>query len=76
MNDLSNIIPQTYPAWQHCITVECGIPLTPAFIQTRLKVYTDQNNEENRRFRKLYGDAHTQNILRWLQQAQTELDHS
>jgi hypothetical protein len=73
MNDFSNSIPQTYPAWRHCITVDCGIPLTLAFIEARLAVYSDQNNIENHRFRKLYGFTHRDNVLRWLQQARQEL---
>ncbi|WP_238704527.1 hypothetical protein [Pseudomonas nabeulensis] len=30
------VFPQTYEQWRHCITVECGIALTPAFIAQRL----------------------------------------
>lgn len=73
MSDFSNPIPQTYAAWRHCITVDCGIPLTLAFIEARLAVYTDENNLENHRFRKLYGDTHRQNVQRWLQQARQEI---
>ena len=73
MSDFSNPIPQSYPAWLHCITVDCGIPLTLAFIDTRLAVFMDELNTENHHFRKLYGDAHKQNVLRWLQQAKAEL---
>jgi hypothetical protein len=26
------MIPRTYAQWRHCITVECGIPLSADFI--------------------------------------------
>ena len=31
-----NYIPQTYDEWEHCITVKCGIPLTPAYVAGRI----------------------------------------
>ncbi|MFI3136439.1 MAG: hypothetical protein QX197_06630 [Methylococcaceae bacterium] len=36
MNDFSNPMPQSYAAWRHCITIDCGIPLTLAFIEAHL----------------------------------------
>lgn len=32
------MIPKTYQQWYRCITEECGIPLTQAFIASRLAV--------------------------------------
>jgi threonine dehydrogenase-like Zn-dependent dehydrogenase len=29
------MIPKTYAQWRHCITVECGIPLSADFIAQR-----------------------------------------
>lgn len=73
MNNTSEIIPTRYESWRHCITVECGIPLTHTFINERIAVFTDPNNLESARFRKLYGDKHWQNIIQWYRLAQTEL---
>lgn len=28
-------IPRNYEQWRHCITVECGIALTPTFLSER-----------------------------------------
>lgn len=64
-----NMIPQTYAQWRHCITVECGIPLTHDFIIARLAVWHDSGSEETRRFVRLYGEAHRQAIIRWFEQA-------
>lgn len=41
--------PETYEQWRHCITVECGIPLTPEFVARRLSVWLDESCEETER---------------------------
>ncbi len=62
-------IPETYEQWHHCITVECGIPLTPEFVAQRLKVWKDENLEETARFRRLYGDAHWRQVIGWFERS-------
>ncbi|AGZ30165.1 hypothetical protein [Burkholderia pseudomallei] len=57
------LIPQTYEQWRHCITVECGLPLTATFIAQRLAVWHDAQSEETARFRRLYGAPHWQAVL-------------
>ena len=52
------MIPQTYDQWRYCITVECGMALTAAFIAQRLTVWRDAQAEETLRFRRLHGDEH------------------
>lgn len=69
-------IPDSYAAWKHCITVECGIPLTPDFIKQRLSVWQNPKLEETQRFRRSYGDAHWQQVVGWFQQALAEYDPS
>jgi len=63
-------VPQTFEQWHHCITVDCGLTLTPTFIKERLTVWRDDNADETQRFRRLYGDAHWQAVLGWFEQAQ------
>jgi len=70
---VADAIPQTYAAWRHCITVECGIPLEMAYVDSRLAILSIPESEETRRFRKLYGDTHWQNVLAWFQQARHDL---
>ena len=65
------IIPTNFPEWKHCITVECNIPLSTDFIESRL-TSLNTDSESTRQFIKLYGERHLQNILRWLQQARDE----
>ena len=70
---MSNPIPQSYEEWQHCITVECGIPLTPAFIAKRLTVWRNEEAQETKRFRHLYGDAHWRAVIGRFEQAEREV---
>lgn len=66
------VIPQTYAQWRHCITVECGLVLDPAFIGQRLLVWRNEGAQETERFRRLYGDAHWQRVIQWFEQAAAE----
>ena len=40
------MIPHTYDQWRHCITVECGLALTPVSIAERLAVWRNAQSEE------------------------------
>lgn len=55
---MNSPFPENYEQWKHCITVDCGIPLTPEFVAQRLNVWRNETLEETARFRKLYGDDH------------------
>jgi len=66
-------VPQTFEQWRHCITVDCGLALTPAFIKERLAVWRDDKAEETQRFRRIYGDAHWQAVVGWFEQAEKTL---
>ena len=67
------VIPNTYEQWKHCITIECGIPLNKAFIETRITSLTNRESEAARQFIRLYGESHYQNVLVWMKQAQRSL---
>jgi hypothetical protein len=64
-----NVIPQTYSAWRHCIEVECGIPLTPEYIASRLNVLREPAADETRRFVQRYGRVHWQRVVAWFETA-------
>ncbi|WP_028239335.1 hypothetical protein [Stutzerimonas azotifigens] len=68
MND-TPAIPDSYSAWRHCITVECGIPLTADFIQRRLAILSNPEEYETQRFTQVHGAAHLQAVLAWFQRA-------
>ncbi|MEM9181985.1 MAG: hypothetical protein AAGB27_02425 [Pseudomonadota bacterium] len=65
--------PGNYEQWHHCITVECGIPLTADFLAQRLNVWRDEKAEETARFRRLYGDQHWQAVISWFERAKAEI---
>lgn len=67
------MIPKTYPEWYKCITEECGIPLTPAFITSRLTVLEDPGHQETRRFVSLYGQPHLNIVVNWFRKASEEV---
>ena len=60
------MVPTTYTDWRHCIEVDCGVKLTPEFIEERLAVYADVSCAETQRFISLYGETHRKNIVQWL----------
>ena len=62
-------IPQNFEEWRHCIVVECGLELTPSFIEHRIS--TLQNNREyyTQQFIRKYGQQHQQQVLGWFMQA-------
>lgn len=63
------VIPETYAQWRHCIEVECGIPLTPDFINARLQALAQPRGEEAGRFAGLYGAAHLERVIGWFRRA-------
>ncbi|MEM7764648.1 MAG: hypothetical protein AAF290_11240 [Pseudomonadota bacterium] len=65
-------IPVNYEQWRHCISVECGLELSPAFIEQRLKVWKDEQAQETRRFRQLYGVQYLAAVVSWFERAQKE----
>ena len=69
----SPMIPYDYATWQHCITVECGLELTPEFIAQRLQILGNPKEYEHQRFLDVYGAAHLQRVLEWFAQAQRQL---
>lgn len=63
------MIPQTYEAWVHCITISCKIPLTRPFLSTRIASLRDQTDDHTRRYVALYGEAYHERVIGWFEQA-------
>ena len=70
---MTSPFPETYEQWRHCITVECGIPLTSEFVSQRLAVWRDETTQETERFRKLYGDGYWRTVISWFERAEKAL---
>jgi hypothetical protein len=66
-------IPQNYEEWHHCITVECGLALTPEFIDERIASMEDAKDFKTKQFVELYGPQHHQQVLAWFHQAKKKL---
>jgi len=65
----SSLIPQTYEEWRHCITVDCGLKLTPSFIEQRISALQNNNEHYTQQFVRKYGQQHHQRVLSWFMQA-------
>ena len=65
--------PENYQQWRHCITEECGIPLTSEFVEQRLRVWRDESSQETKRYRKLYGDQYWKFMISCFERASKEL---
>lgn len=68
--------PENYEQWHHCITVDCGIDITPDFVSQRLAVWRNADNQETQRFADLYGDDYLQAVIGWFEKAAAELGMS
>lgn len=70
------MIPRTYEEWRVCITEKCGIPLTLAFIDERLRALRDPRDAMTARFRALYGERHVAQTIAWFERARAEIPSS
>jgi len=59
------MIPQTYEDWKNCLVHDCKINLTEDFVRQRLRVYSNKENFETKKFVSLYGQQHVKNIIEW-----------
>ncbi|MFT3884014.1 MAG: hypothetical protein QM724_00900 [Flavobacteriales bacterium] len=66
-------IPRTYDEWLRCITHDCGIVLTRAFVQERIRQLRDEDAPDTARFIERYGDQHRRGVLGWFERAMTTL---
>lgn len=66
-------LPDSYADWRECITVRCGISLTPVYVERRLAELQDKDTAETKCFTELYGDAHLRRVLTWFGQAKRDL---
>lgn len=70
------MIPQTYEQWRHCIVIECGQALSQAYVAERIATWTNEGKDETLRFRRMYGDPHWRNVVRWFERAAVELGYA
>jgi hypothetical protein len=66
--------PGTNAEWRHCIEVQCGIKLTPDFVQSRLSALRDNADYQTQRFQEMWGKPHLDQVIGWFEQARNELE--
>ena len=66
----TSVIPQNYEEWRHCITVDCGLELTPQYIAQRTEALQNEKDYYTQQYVKLYGPQYLQQVLAWFVQAQ------
>ena len=66
------MIPNTFEEWRYCITTKCGIPLTIAYIEERLRALQSPRDAATARFRDLYGQQQLDQTIRWFEQARAK----
>lgn len=69
-------IPDSYTAWRHCITVICGLPLTPEYCRQRLKALENGSDPMTAKFVSLYGEQQLTQTIGWFQRALREAANS
>ena len=69
----TSAIPSNFAEWRHCITVECGISLTPSYIEKRIQALQSEKDEHTRQFVRLYGKTHHKKVIAWFKEAQLVL---
>jgi hypothetical protein len=68
------MIPLSFDEWKKCITLDCGIALTPDFVNRRVAVLSDKNHPETRQFIGRYGEPHHNYVLYWFKQTLTNFE--
>lgn len=67
------VIPTTYQEWEHCITVECGIPLTAEYVAQRIEALQNMRDHHTQRFIERWGQEHHTRTLAWFREAEERL---
>lgn len=62
----------SYDDWKHCITLECGIPLTQDYIERRIAALNDPKDHHTRKFVSAYGKSHLAKVIGWFETAKKE----
>lgn len=67
------LFPKHYGEWKKCITEKCKIELNSTYVQIRLKILSDETNDETIKFKDLYGVHWHKQVISFFEQARSEL---
>ena len=65
--------PTSYEEWKRCITVDCGITLTPKFVEERIAALNNDKDHHTRQFIKVWGATRHSQTISWFQRASEEV---
>ncbi|MEM1146620.1 MAG: hypothetical protein AAGA72_01145 [Pseudomonadota bacterium] len=65
--------PSNYEDWKHCITVECGIALTPEYIEGRIQALNDAQDLHTKKFIDQWGRDHLNRVISWFETARVDV---
>ncbi|MEO0393219.1 MAG: hypothetical protein AAF213_08225 [Pseudomonadota bacterium] len=68
-----SIIPTTYAEWEHCITVTCGVPLTPEYVAERIAALENHQDVHTQKYIEQWGKEQHARSLAWFKEAQAKL---
>ncbi|KLJ00764.1 hypothetical protein [Luteimonas sp. FCS-9] len=66
---MSSPVPRDFSEWRRCIEIDCGLALTPDFIDARLRALRDPRDFHTQRFDDVWGRAHREQVIAWFEQA-------
>lgn len=67
------IVPRNYEEWKHSIAVECGMPLTPEYVQQRITALNDMGDYHTQKYIETWGEQLHKRTLEWFETAASEL---
>lgn len=67
------VVPTNYDEWEHCITMQCRIPLTIEFVRERIEALQNENDFMTSKFIARWGAEHHQRTIGWFLEAQAKL---
>lgn len=67
--------PTTFEDWKACITVTCGIPLTPDYVEQRLIALKDAKDYHTQKLKNMWGEEHHTQLINWFERAREEFSN-
>ena len=64
---------ESYTHWRDEMTQNAGITLDAAYCRERIQSLTNEDDSSTRSLLKAYGSGHRDQMVRWFEQALTEL---
>lgn len=60
---------ESYEEWREAITRRCGVALTKAYCEERIRALADPKDPATRAFTEFYGEGYLRTVVSWFQRA-------